>query len=99
MNGIGGYGGRNLARLLQPVGIWSFALQRLAAKEEIEAAREFESLGYPATWIPESLGSKDVLVHAGLLLANTSKIRSRHRDRQHPCPRPDGHGQRRQGPR
>jgi probable F420-dependent oxidoreductase len=73
VNGIGGYGGRNLARLLQPVGIWSFALQRLAANEEIEAARQFESLGYAATWIPESLGSKDVLVHAGLLLANTTK--------------------------
>ena len=74
MNGIGGFGGRNLANLLGSVGVWSFALQRMTAADEIEAARQFESLGYPATWIPESLGSKDVLVHSGLLLANTSRM-------------------------
>lgn len=71
MNGLGGFGGRNLARLLGPVGIWNFALQRMAAKDEIRAAREFEDFNYPATWIPESLGSKDVLAHSGVLLANT----------------------------
>lgn len=73
MNGIGGFGGRNLAQLLGPVGVWSFALQRMAAVDEIGAAQEFENLGYPATWIPESLGSKDILVHSGLLLANTTR--------------------------
>src|ERR671915_1466867 len=73
MTGVGGYGGRNLARLLGRVGSWSFALQRMAAKDEIEAARQFEDMGYPATWIPESLGSKDVLAHSGLLLANTQR--------------------------
>ena len=72
VNGLGGYGGRQLANLLGPVGVWSFALQRMAANEEIESARQFEELGYPATWIPESLGSKDVLAHSGLLLANTT---------------------------
>jgi probable F420-dependent oxidoreductase len=74
VNGLGGFGGRNLARLLGRVGIWSFALQRMAATDEIRTAQEFEALGYPATWIPESLGSKDVLVHSGLLLANTTKL-------------------------
>lgn len=74
MNGIGGFGGRNLANLLGSVGVWSFALQRMTAADEIEAARQFENLGYPATWIPESVGSKDVLVHSGLLLANTSRM-------------------------
>lgn len=73
MNGIGGYGGRRLAQVLGPVGVWSFALQRMAARDEIGAGRDLESVGYPATWIPESLGSKDVLVHAGLLLANTTR--------------------------
>jgi probable F420-dependent oxidoreductase len=73
VNGLGGYGGRRLAQLLGPVGLWSFALQRMAAKDEVQAARDLEDLGYPATWIPESLGSKDVLVHSGLLLANTQK--------------------------
>jgi probable F420-dependent oxidoreductase len=73
VSGVGGYGGRKLAKLLGRAGIWSFALQRMAAKDEIEAARQFEALGFPATWIPESLGSKDVLAHSGLLLGNTTK--------------------------
>ncbi len=73
MNGLGGYGGRRLADLLGPVGLWSFALQRMAARDEIQAARQFEGLHFRATWIPESLGSKDVLVHSGVLLANTQK--------------------------
>jgi probable F420-dependent oxidoreductase len=71
---LGGFGGRNLARLLGRVGIWSFALQRLAAKEEIDAARQFEGLRYPSLWIPESLGSKDAMAHAALLLAGTERI-------------------------
>src|SRR6187402_2991742 len=71
-NGLGGYGGRNLARLLGKVGVWSFALQRMTASDEILAARDLESFEFPATWIPESLGSKDVLAHSGLLLANTN---------------------------
>lgn len=74
MDGLGGYGGRNLARLLGRVGIWSFALQRLAAREEIDAARQFEALRYPSLWIPESLGSKDAMAHAALLLAGTERI-------------------------
>lgn len=73
MSGLGGYGGRNLAKLLGRVGVWSFALQRMAATGEIEAVRDLERIGYPATWIPESLGSKDVLAHSGLLLANTTE--------------------------
>jgi probable F420-dependent oxidoreductase len=71
-NGLGGYGGRDLARLLGKVGIWSFALQRMTAADEIAAARDLESFEFPTTWIPESLGSKDVLAHSGVLLANTN---------------------------
>ena len=73
VNGLGGYGGRRLAGLLGRVGVWSFALQRMAARDEIAAAGEFERHGYPALWIPESLGSKEVLAHSGLLLANTER--------------------------
>jgi probable F420-dependent oxidoreductase len=72
--GLGGYGGRKLAALLGRVGIWSFALQRLTARDEIDAARQLERLGYPSLWIPESLGSKDVMAHAALLLGGTDKI-------------------------
>jgi probable F420-dependent oxidoreductase len=74
MSGLGGYGGRNLARLLGPLNIWNFALQRLAAREEIAAARDFEAIGYPAIWMPESLGSKDIMAHSALLLGATNKV-------------------------
>src|SRR6187455_557140 len=74
MPGVGGYGGRRLAQRLGRVGLWSFALQRLTARDEQAAARAYEQLGYPALWIPESLGSKEVLAHAGLLLNATSTV-------------------------
>lgn len=73
MAGIGGIGGRELARRLGRVGIWSFALQRLAARAAGEAMREFERLGYPTVWMPESLGSKEVFAHAALLLAGSER--------------------------
>src|SRR5258708_26569238 len=72
MNGIGGVGGRVLAARLGRVGVWNFALQRLSAAAEADAIAEFERLGYAAVWIPESLGSKEVFAHAGILL-NGSK--------------------------
>ena len=74
MAGIGGFGGRALAGRLGPVGIWSFALQRLGADEAGSAARAFESDGYAACWIPESLGSKELFSHAAILLARTDCI-------------------------
>jgi len=74
MGGIGGYGGRRLAQRLGRVGLWSFALQRLAARDEQAAAQTYERLGYPSIWIPESLGSKEILAHAGLLLQATDRI-------------------------
>ena len=74
MAGIGGFGGRRLATLMGPVGIWSFALQRLTATEAGVAARSFEAAGYPATWIPESLGSKEVFAHSAILLQATERL-------------------------
>ncbi|HYI23637.1 MAG TPA: TIGR03620 family F420-dependent LLM class oxidoreductase [Candidatus Limnocylindrales bacterium] len=71
MSGLGGFGGRSLARLLGPLNVWSFALQRMAAQDEIDAAQRMEQFGFPAIWMPESVGSKDVLVHSAILLANT----------------------------
>ena len=70
--GIGGFGGRNLARLLGPLNVWNFALQRLPAADEGAAARSYEELGYRAVWYPESLGSKEAFVHAAILLAQTA---------------------------
>ncbi len=74
MAGLGGFGGRRLAARMGRAGVWSFALQRLAAAEEQAAVREIESLGFAATWIPESLGSKEVFVHAGILLSGTDRL-------------------------
>ena len=73
MAGIGGIGGRALAARLGRVGVWSFALQRLTAANAGAAMREFERLGYPTVWMPESLGSKEVFAHAALLLAGSER--------------------------
>jgi probable F420-dependent oxidoreductase len=74
MSGIGGYGGRRLATMLGPAGVWSWALQRLGASEAGVAARGLEAIGYPAVWIPETLGNKEVFSHAAILLAATQRI-------------------------
>ncbi|HEX3428234.1 MAG TPA: LLM class flavin-dependent oxidoreductase, partial [Candidatus Limnocylindrales bacterium] len=74
MTGLSGFGGRRLAARMGRAGVWSFALQRLAAAEEQAAAREFESLGFPAAWIPESIGSKEVFAHSAILLAATDRL-------------------------
>jgi len=74
VSGIGDAGGRSLARLLGPLNVWSFALQRLAARDEIAAARQFQELGFPAIWMPESVGSKDIMAHSALLLGATERV-------------------------
>ena len=74
MSGIGGFGGRRLAEMLGPAGVWSWALQRLSASDAGRAMRELEGFGYPAVWIPETLGNKEVFSHAAILLAATQRI-------------------------
>ena len=54
--------------------MWSFELERMTAADEGRLAQEVESLGFRALWIPESLGSKEVFAHAGLLLAATKTL-------------------------
>jgi probable F420-dependent oxidoreductase len=73
VNGIGGYGGRRLAGALGPIGVWSWALQRLGAAEAGDTAREFEAL-YPVVWIPETLGNKEFFSQAAVLLAATTRL-------------------------
>ena len=68
------YGGRRLAEKLGPIGIWNWALQQLSGEREVEATRAFETLGYPVTWIPETLGNKELFSHAAILLAGTSRM-------------------------
>ena len=59
---------------LGPVGAWSFDVERLGADDARAYARDLETLGVRALWIPESLGSKEVFAHAGLLLAATQRL-------------------------
>ena len=46
----------------------------MTARDEGRQAAEIESLGFKTLWIPESLGSKEVFAHAGLLLAATRTL-------------------------
>ena len=54
--------------------MWSFELERMTAADEGRLAQDVESLGFKALWIPESLGSKEVFAHAGILLAATKTL-------------------------
>jgi probable F420-dependent oxidoreductase len=68
------FGGRRLAQVLGPVGVWSWALQRLSAADAGRAARDFEEQGYPVAWIPETLHNKEILSQSALLLAATDRL-------------------------
>jgi probable F420-dependent oxidoreductase len=65
---------RAWARRLGHVGGWSFDAERLSADDVRAYARDLESLGVPALWLPESLGSKEIFAHAGILLAATRRL-------------------------
>ena len=65
---------RNAAARIGRVGVWSFELERRTAREAQRFAAEIASLGYPALWIPESLGSKEIFSHAALLLGGSDGI-------------------------
>lgn len=65
---------REAAARLGPIGVWSFELERMAAADAGALAQEIESLGFKALWIPESLGSKEIFAHAGILLAATKTL-------------------------
>jgi len=65
---------REAATRLGSIGVWSFELERMTAADEGRLAQDVESLGFKALWIPESLGSKEVFAHAGILLAATKTL-------------------------
>ena len=67
-------GARAWAKNLGPVGVWSIDVERLSAEEARAYVQELERLGVRVVWIQESLGSKEVFAHAGLLLAATDKL-------------------------
>ena len=65
---------RTWAQRLGRVGAWTFDIERLSAAAARDYVRELEDLGIAALWIPESLGSKEIFAHAGLLLASTDRL-------------------------
>jgi probable F420-dependent oxidoreductase len=56
------------------VGVWLSRLGRVGAGEARDAVRRIEDLGYGSLWIGETSVSKEVLTHAGLLLAASERI-------------------------
>jgi probable F420-dependent oxidoreductase len=62
------------AKRLGRVGSWTSDVERLTAAAARDYVRELEGLGIRALWIPESLGSKEIFAHAGLLLASSDRL-------------------------
>jgi probable F420-dependent oxidoreductase len=54
--------------------VWTFAFDARPMASVRTDAREIESLGYPALWVPEGGGSRDVTSHLAVLLASTDTI-------------------------
>ncbi len=65
---------RTWATRLGQLGAWTFDIERLTAAAAREYVRELESRGVRALWIPESLGSKEIFAHVGLLLAASDRL-------------------------
>jgi probable F420-dependent oxidoreductase len=63
-----------LRAVLGRVGVWTFAFDARPMVDVRVDAREIESLGYPALWVPEGGGSRDVTSHLAVLLASTGSI-------------------------
>lgn len=51
--------------------MWSFALQIKPAAEARSALATYRAAGYSAAWFPESIGSKEAMSHAAVLLAGS----------------------------
>ena len=56
------------------VGAWTFELERLHRRRGARLRARARGLGFQALWIPESLGSKEIFAHAGLLLAASQRL-------------------------
>jgi probable F420-dependent oxidoreductase len=63
-----------LRERLGRVGVWTFAFDAQRWSRVDAAAREIESLGFRALWVPEGGGSRDVTSHLALLLGATKEI-------------------------
>jgi len=65
---------RAIAARIGRLGVWTALLDQWPAGRGAALAREVESLGYGALWIPETAVSKDVYAHSAMLLGATERI-------------------------
>lgn len=65
---------RAIAARLGRLGVWTTLLDQWPVAKGRTFAREVESLGYGALWIPETAVSKDVYAHAAMLLGATERL-------------------------
>jgi probable F420-dependent oxidoreductase len=68
------HSGRNVARQLGRVGVWTFELDRMRVAEARTFVAEVEAAGYPALWVPESVLSREIFAHLSLLLGASSRL-------------------------
>lgn len=62
-----------LEALRGSIGLWTMTLDSLSPLESAARAREIESLGYSALWVPEARG-RESFTNAGLLLSGTTSL-------------------------
>jgi probable F420-dependent oxidoreductase len=65
---------REVAGSLGRVGVWTFAFDQQHPDAIRAGAREIESLGFSALWVPEGMGSREVFSHLSLLLCSTERL-------------------------
>ena len=63
-----------LRRSLGRVGAWTFAFDARSVEQAGIDARELESAGFRALWVPEGSSSRDVFAHLALLASSTSTL-------------------------
>jgi probable F420-dependent oxidoreductase len=56
------------------VGVWTFAFDGRPWSQVAVDVAAIESLGYPALWVPEGGGSRDVTSHLALLLGASERV-------------------------
>ena len=63
-----------LRQRLGRVGVWTFAFDARPWAQVETDVRAIESLGFPALWVPEGGGSRDVTSHLALLLGASERL-------------------------
>jgi probable F420-dependent oxidoreductase len=62
-----------LEKLRHSVGLWTMSLDSQSPARTVEIARDIESMGYRALWVPEAMG-RESFTNAALLLAGTRSL-------------------------